>query len=132
MFTSAISLLMLKTKIYDDVLDKNTIFSRLAARLIKKKILLAEQELDKLGYDSRIVYSQIKRQINLEDESNTNLEMLATPTEEVVSSIFEHTAVLSDVKQNINPLSAIGKSVGKLMFILDNYIDLPEDNRKKM
>jgi len=123
---------MLKTKIYDDVLDKNTIFSRLAARLIKKKILLAEQELDKLGYDSRIVYSQIKRQINLEDESNTNLEMLATPTEEVVSSIFEHTAVLSDVKQNINPLSAIGKSVGKLMFILDNYIDLPEDNRKKM
>lgn len=126
-FATALSLVMAKAKALDDILDQNSIAARLVSKFLTRKIPKAERDLQSLGFQSRLIFSNIEHQDRLEKEGHSELDELSNPTESVVSKVFSHTARISENEENILPLSNIGRDVGKLMYLTDNYADLPED-----
>ncbi len=126
-FASALSLVMAKAKALDDILDQNSIAARVLTRLISRKIPRAERDLEALGFRPQLIFSNIEQQEKLEKEGQSGLEELSGPTEKAVSEVFAHTAKISDNEKNLRPLSDIGRNVGKLMYLTDNYADLQED-----
>jgi hypothetical protein len=129
-YASAISLLMAKTKIDDDLRDQNNLFSRFRAQRINRVFPLAINELTRLQFNLKYVQSQIKRQQMLEDQKCSVLSELTKPTENVVSEVFTHTATLTKTEENATPLSVLGRNVGKLMYLVDSYVDLQSDTAK--
>jgi len=126
-YGSAISMIMAKTKFDDDVLDQNNFRSRFYAKLIDKKMPYVKNDLNSLGFNFKYISSEINRQEVLENHDRYDLCDLISPTENVVSEIFAHTARLSNNEINIEPLSEMGRNVGRLMYLVDSYIDMPED-----
>ena len=51
-------------------------------------------------------------------------------SEEIYSMVFSHTAMLAGVPSNVNHLAEVGLNVGRLAYLLDNYVDLPNDKRR--
>jgi hypothetical protein len=129
-YAGAISILMAKTKIDDDLHDENSFFHRVLSKLVDSKFPLAEETLARFGFNLKFVSSQIQRQQTLEKQNCSDLDELSGPTKNVVSEIFAHTATLSGAEANMRPLTIIGKYIGKLMYLLDSYIDMPSDMAK--
>ena len=126
-YGSAIAMIMASTKVDDDVIDQNNIVSRFIAKIIKQKMPNVITDLDGLDFNLKYVSSEIKRQQVLENQETVSLVDLTIPTENVVSEIFTHTARLSNNIANVEPLADMGRNVGRLMYIVDSYVDLPDD-----
>jgi hypothetical protein len=129
-YASAISLLMAKTKVDDDLHDSNTISSRAKAKRINRIFPFAAKELANLDFKTDFVQQQIESQHVLEDQNCNTINELTKPSENVVSEIFTHTARLARKEENVEPLTILGKNIGRLMYLMDAYIDLPTDVEK--
>jgi hypothetical protein len=126
-YGGAISMLMAKTKIEDNIKDSKTASSRVLRAFIDKKMPAVYKDLKKHGLDTGYIASQIRLQETLENEESSSLFDLSNPTENVVARIVSHTATLSGKNQNIELLRDLGSNIGRLMYILDSYKDLPTD-----
>lgn len=130
-FAGAISVLMAKAKIYDDVIDEGGFTNSIKVKLIDSKISKAYEELRQLGFEPRAIMQNVVLQRSIEDKHEKDIEALAWPSEQVVSRIFIHTGQLANNETNFESLRTIGKHMGRLMYLLDNYTDLPKDISKK-
>jgi hypothetical protein len=129
-YASAISLIMAKAKIDDNILDQNSYISRVIAGKLDSKIPSAINELKRLGFKLQTITSEIKRQKTLESQHCSDLNELVSPTENAVSEICSHTATLTGKTSNFEPLSILGKNIGRLMYLTDNYVDFTSDFKK--
>ena len=129
-FATALSLIMAKVKIDDDALDSNSYVSHFMAKALNSVIPLAINDLKKLGFNLKTISYETGRQEDLERHQCSDFDELASPTENSVSTVFSHTATLANKESNSRPLSNLGKNIGKLMYLLDSYADLPKDTAR--
>jgi len=87
---------MSKIRIDDKIDDDSSNSARLAAKIVNAQIPLAVNSLEKLGFKTQAVFSEAKRQKTLESSPSTDLDELASPTENAVSQIFFHTAIMAN------------------------------------
>ncbi|HUS79057.1 MAG TPA: DUF5685 family protein [Patescibacteria group bacterium] len=130
-YSSAVSLMMAKTKLLDDYYDGRSRLASVKLALMGKAVGKAEACLAGLGFPYEIFEEEVRRQHLLERRwPGASLEDLCAPTEEIVSSLFRHTAVLSRRRENAGVLSEIGRDVGALMYVMDSYSDVGEDGKR--
>jgi hypothetical protein len=129
-YAGAISLMMAKVKVDDDSLDQGGLMSSLESHVINSGVRAAVGDLTRMRFDPRIIPSEMKRQRILEGQNCSDLDELTSPTENAVSEIFAHTAALTDMEANFAPLSKVGRNVGRLMYLVDSYVDMAEDSAK--
>jgi hypothetical protein len=125
-YSGAVSLLMAKAKLCDNIIDNHCFSSRILSRIIDAKIPLAKSILKNSGLDIKYIESEIDRQQTLENQES-ELNILTGPTENVTAEIFGHLSELTDQKGNFQPLSIMGRNIGKLMYCIDSYMDFTTD-----
>ena len=129
-FATALSLIVAKVKMEDDILDSNRYVSHFLAKVLNSVIPVAITDLKRMGFNFETISSETRRQETLEKHQCSDFDELASPTENSVSKVFSHTATLANKESNSRPLSTLGKNIGRLMYLLDSYIDLPKDTAK--
>jgi len=130
-YASAVALMMAKTKLLDDYYDGGSRLASVRLALMGKATGKAEASLRRLGFPHEIFEEEVRRQHLLERRRpGASLEELCSPTEEIVSTLFRHTAVLSGRLENAGVLSEIGMDVGALMYVMDSYTDVGEDSKR--
>ena len=67
-YASAISMLMAKIKISDDLSDDKNLGSRVLSKIIDKRFPLAVGDLKRLGFDVESITSEVNRQGSLEKQ----------------------------------------------------------------
>lgn len=126
-FASSISVYTTYLKIRDNIYDNEWFpISHLNFGVIKKKAEIAINNLEKLGFPAREINKLIDHQKKIEYKTPSLVECMEA-TEIAASKIFSHTAVLSNQISNQKPMGIIGKHIGRIIYVLDNYIDLRED-----
>jgi hypothetical protein len=125
-YASSISIFMAYSKVKDDICDGKSIFNHLRFGLIKKKAEAAIKNLEELRFPATATSQLIDNQKKLERAESPLLECVK-PTETVTARVFAHTAILSSQTSNYEAMEAMGKHIGRIMYITDNYLDLKED-----
>lgn len=127
LYGSAVSMLMAKTSVDDDIADNNSLSSRVLRSFIDKKMPEVYLDLNRFGLDLKYINTQIMLQQDLEREETSTIETLASPTMNVVGEIISHTARLAGKEENVSSLHGLGAEVGRIMYVLDSVNDLTSD-----
>jgi hypothetical protein len=131
-FSSAVALQMVKMKLLDDHYDSSSRLPSLKLALLNKSMKKAETSLNMMEFPTSIFDQEVRRQHFLEKcRSSVSLDDLCSPTENIVSALFMHTSAMSGNFDNTEILSEIGNDVGALMYVLDSYTDVVEDQKRQ-
>lgn len=126
-YAAAITICAAYLKAKDDMFDEKSLVNRIRVNLMQKRVDLALRELRNFDFPYRILDELLNKQISLEQNQQISLLECMEPSEVAASKVFAHTAEISDVISNRDPLEKIGKYIGRIMYIIDNYIDLESD-----
>lgn len=129
-FGAAIAMMMLASKLHDDVADGGGLGPKWGLLALRGIFQKARKDLATTGFPAGLILEEWKKQKEIEERSDTDMEACAQPTAVVLSRVFEHTATLAGIKENREVCSRIGHAVGELVFLTDHFLDYSEDLKK--
>jgi hypothetical protein len=126
-YPAAVSVLIAGVGLIDNLHDAPSIQSKVQLAVWKPKITQAEQQLRELGLNLPSLTSLVEEQHRREAVAGRGLTYYSGTTEEMYSKVFAHTAMLADAPGNAAHLAEVGRNVGRVAYLLDNYADLQKD-----
>jgi hypothetical protein len=123
-YASFINVLLVYYKCMDDYADNNSLIARLGAVVLYKNFAKARA---KYPDKEKILREGLQKIQQLESSEKACLDDLS----EIFGSIFGELYVYSNHDENAAILRRIGYLIGKFIYILDCYDDLPQDIKKK-
>jgi len=129
-YPAAVSMLISGVRLLDDTHDVASLQSRVLFALNRSKIKAAEEKLGELGLDLPSVSDLLSEQHRREATIGRELGYYSRTTEEIYSKIFSHTSTLAGAQSNSNLLAEVGQHVGRIAYLLDNYVDFQNDKSR--
>ena len=99
--------------------DDNRLKDKIAYTMYKGKLKSA---YDKYPKKAEFIKEQLEILYNLEQEKNTNIDLVSNTFGNLMSEIFAYKQ-----DENENELRRIGFNIGKYIYLLDAYEDLDKD-----
>ena len=121
-YAAAMNVLLTYYKLKDDWEDDKSIKSNAFASLLKRAF---KKAVKKYPRQAAVIQQCIKEQTELEVKNIYDLDEISAPTGKMLQEIF-------DMKEDEwqKPLRKLGLFLGKYIYILDAYVDLPKDIKK--
>ncbi len=129
-FSAALTVLLAREKLSDNVIDDSNKLSRFLLGKIDPYANRAKDTLMELGFPVEEIDELRNRQENVEKQTGIELDEICAPTSMTLSLIFRFTAHLSGNPGNIKELGMLGSEVGKVICMLDALKDLHADLNK--
>jgi len=133
-YGSLVSAFMSAAVISDHIQDRDSrvvyakkIFSKLAAKWHKSAGNLSPV----FRFDPDSIEKQLRQQDRVEKCTGMDFLFYSQPTELAAAAAAVHTARISHMPQNVEPLSEIGRMFGRILFLLDSYRDYAQDQAGK-
>lgn len=129
-YAASIALVMASTRIQDHVADGETFLCRvpgLASRITNRWLQAAQKATDEQGFDVDTIVTQVRRQPILEAQPGQSFQFYSRPTELATGAAFRHTAYIAGRPQNADILFQMGRMFGRIMYLLDSFLDLTAD-----
>lgn len=120
---SAISIMLAYCRILDEKQDS---ISKPIPDWLKQKVELANTILINYGLDKTFFEKTIQNQHNIEN-IEYDIDALSTPTQEMVSHIFEQICIKIGIIEKIPIMKSLGEELGKLIYIYDGIVDYQTD-----
>ena len=125
-YVSSVSILLCEARAIDAYYDGDS-RTHILYKLLQKRVKKAEKALRELGFDPTLFKQLLRKQCRIEKRGNASIEELCEPSAKLVSAILSHTAQISGIDLNREPLAEIGYDLGSLIYILDSVVDFEED-----
>ncbi len=130
-YASGINLLLFAEKMEDNLRDNNSSCAKYILRLTKRSVECASDLLTELNFPVQALYDLRNRQIRLEGRSGCyEIDEVTLPSGMAVSLILAHTAKLSGVETNYQPLLDIGSDLGRAITVIDACNDYSKDAKQ--
>lgn len=134
-FAAAVTLCGLQAKLGDEQADERGLRAggcRVLSTLSSKRFDRAQAVLAAADFPVVDIRRQLAEQSRVEKRvvSGGDPAMAAQPTSRAFGSILAYTARLAGNTSNVEPLVEAGRNLGKLIYTLDAYQDLPDDFRR--
>ena len=129
-YPAAVSVLVAGVGLIDNLHDAPSIQSKVHLAVLRSRIREAEQDLRELGLKLPSLASLVEEQHRREAVVGRELAYYSGTTEEMYSKIFSHTATLAGAPCNTAHLAEVGRHVGRVAYLLDNYVDFQKDKRE--
>lgn len=121
-YAAAMNVLLTYYKLKDDWVDDRSLKSNVFAGLLKSAFKKASSKYPR---QARVIAECIKEQTELEARKEYDLDIISSPTGKMLQEIFD---MKNDEWQK--PLRKLGLYLGKYIYLLDAYVDLPKDIKK--
>ncbi len=134
-FAAAVTLCGLQAKLGDEQADERGLRAggcRVLSALSRKRFDRAQAVLATSDFPVVDIRRQLAEQSRVEKRvvSGGDPAAAAQPTSRAFGSILAHTARLAGNTSNVQPLVEAGRNLGKLIYALDAFQDLPEDRSR--
>lgn len=129
-FPAAVSVLIGGVRLVDHKHDVASFQSKVLFALWRSRVREAEEKLGELGLSLPPISDLVKEQHRREAVIGRELGYYSRTTEEIYSKIFSHTATLAGAQTNSNLLAEVGLQVGRIAYLLDNYVDFQNDKSR--
>lgn len=129
-YASSITLVMATTRIEDHLTDGETFLCRmpgLVSRITSWWMKKTRDAASEQGFDVGAIVDQARRQVYVEAQPGRDFYFYAQPTELAIGAAFRHTAYLAERPHNADILFEMGRMFGRVMYLLDSYLDLAAD-----
>ena len=129
-FGAGMALLMASSKLHDHLQDdelRPRVLRQPATSLAQRWGEVARQILTPMEFDAPFIERQIQNQSDLEKHAGYDFEYYARPTELSAGMTFAHTAILAGQPQNTQVLFDIGRTYGRILYLVDNFKDQVND-----
>lgn len=127
-FTAAATIYLAGMKLRDDLMDEGGLHRRVASWWLRQKETVAKAYFGKAGIDLERAESLYRRQGQLE-KGEASLADLCRPTEEGLAYLFTAGGDLFATPADRPVLAALGAALGRVIYVLDSFVDLPADYR---
>ena len=127
-FTAAATIYLAGMKLRDDLMDEGGLHRRVASWWLRQKETVAKAYFGKAGIDLERAESLYRRQGQLE-KGEASLADLCRPTEEGLAYLFTAGGDLFATPADRPVLAALGAALGRVIYVLDSFVDLPTDYR---
>lgn len=121
-YAASMNVLLTYYKLEDNLKDDKSIKDILAYNIYKGKLKLAHEKYPK---KAEVIKNQLDILYNLEQEKNTNIDLVSNTFGNLMSEIFAYKE-----DEFEKDLRKIGFNVGKYIYLLDAYEDLDKDYKK--
>jgi hypothetical protein len=127
-YAAAVTVFLLGEKLDDDLHDEHSKRARLAKPLTHKQVARAVGVLRELDFPLAEAMSLRESQRAVESGRQAYaLQEVTQPPAEATALILGHTAVLAGTPENGPALREVGRSVGRIVTLLDACYDFPKD-----
>jgi hypothetical protein len=118
-------------KLFDDRLDQDGAFTRLAAALLKKDLARAEAALLGRGFPLAALRATLRRQAAIERDAEADLDRFADPTASGLGLIFSWLAeLLALAPEEVRAVGRCGELLGRTLYLVDALQDFVGDRAK--
>ena len=121
-YAASMNVLLAYYKLEDNLKDDNRLKDKIAYTMYKGKLKSA---YDKYPKKAEFIKKQLEILYNLEQEKNTNIDLVSNTFGNLMSEIFAYKE-----DEFENDLRNIGFNIGKYIYLLDAYEDLDKDYKK--
>lgn len=121
-YAASMNVLLTYYKLEDNLKDDKGVKDIIAYNIYKSKLKLAYEKYPK---KADIIKEQLETLYSLEQEKNTNIDLVSNTFGKLMSEIFAYKE-----DEYESELRKIGFNVGKYIYLLDAYEDLEEDYKK--
>lgn len=126
---AAVHVYLVDMKIRDEIADSGKVRYRLVQRAIRPKKLQAIRYLQLQGVDVVKAEEFFSSQQQAE-RKGTNILDFSNPTEEGLALLFGEVGRLTEAgPKQTRALADAGRALGRIIYILDSYVDYPADVR---
>ena len=127
-FAAGAAVLLAGEKLLDDELDEGLKLSARTKTWFEGLSAKAQNVLQGLGCDPTPISTAFIRQRDLEQAwEEIDLASYAAPTGEVLGHLYHHATVLAGLPEHASALGAIGRALGKIIYLLDIVVDYRSD-----
>lgn len=129
-FATAVSIALYKASIEDDIYDARgrNFFAKVINNKISKPFSHAIEILDNLGFGTYDFIQLSSNQVKSESDPGKDS---SEPTSKMCEKIFNFSALITGLPQNLIPLASVGGSIGSYLYLRDAFCDLPKDISQK-
>lgn len=130
-FASAITMLLFHEKLMDNIRDENSLISFISSTLVSD--LWQQKTYELLSNLSFPIHNIREAQLqHLESENHfIDIRTYLEPTASFLGDVFAFTSILSKKMGNNDILRNLGKTIGRLVVLIDSIEDLNNDKRGK-
>jgi hypothetical protein len=129
-YAAGISIVMGGVRIFDELEDEGSLRSKALSAIYLPKLRKAEKRLSQLGLNLPQIPNLINLQHQLETNDDKELDYYSHFTQEIYSKVFSHTAIIAGRPNNFEYLGEIGKNIGRIAYLIDDYVDFEIDKAK--
>jgi hypothetical protein len=122
--------LLLYIKQADARQDKPRRLGNVVQQWQARQLEKARSILGTLGFPQTYLAEAIEAQRDIESRPGRSIEEYATPTATFLGRCFRFTAELTQRPENCDPLFHVGEHLGRLIYLVDCFVDLSRDIRK--
>ena len=126
-YVAAVTVLLMSEKTKDDLHDEGSRLPQFTSNWLSKMRAKAEADLRNLNFSPDTVANAFRYQRLLEQRQDTDLDSLSEPTARVTSAIYSHIATIQGVPKYERALAQIGRSLGRIIYLLDSIADYRRD-----
>lgn len=121
-YAAAMNVLLTYYKLKDDWVDDKSVKSNALAGLLKRAFKKAARKYPR---QARTIEECIRLQTEYESKKECDIDTITCPTGRMLEEIF-------DMKQDEwrRPLRRLGLFLGKYIYLMDAYVDMPKDLKK--
>ena len=128
-FPAAVSIFISGVSLLDEINDNKSLRAKFLYTFYQKRINEAKKKIHNFDLYIPDIVDIVKQQHRREAIINKNIDYYSFLTEDMYSTFFSHTAKLSGLTSNYIPLTKIGRNIGHLAYLLDNYMDIELDKK---
>lgn len=132
-YAAAICILTGSLKMLDHIRDQDTWICRFPEtlqRFARKRLHAVHERLNGSGFEPGRIERAFDRQCRLEKKPNRSFAYYASPSEQSTAYACGHTAVISGHPENGSILFHAGRMFGRIVYLLDSYLDYDLDTAR--
>jgi hypothetical protein len=125
---AAISAIICKIKIEDNVKDEQSLSARGAQWFYSDTGKKAQIELQKLGFENDLILASLQRHTEIEERNEADLILAAEPTGTCYGLFCQNLAQMLKHPYQKDVSFEFGKGIGQLVYLLDAWRDRSSDS----